>query len=413
MAEPSGERFGSYLVYEQLGVGGMASVHRAERRSAGGFRKRFALKRLLPQAAADPDLVAAFVREARLASYLRHTNIAKVFDFGQVDDTYFMAIEFVAGPTLLQLFRQCVAAAGEIPLPVIVQLLGQICEALDYAHTLTDEDGRPLGLIHRDVSPPNIIISHAGVVKLIDFGLAKVSRASNQTQVGVVKGKFSYIAPEYLDGQLDARADLWAIGVVAHELLTLRRLFEATDNLEVLRRVKVMPIEPPSKLRRGIPVELDDIVMTALSRDPAARWQSAGALRRALTGVEAQLGQPITATGVGDWVEWAFTQQAQPESTPETSGLTQLIAALEQPSKPRADAVATAQMRRGKGATPPPMPRGKAATPARPAPIKLPVARDRRGTYLAVLLFVAIAAAAAVMVAFGPADLLAWLRGLI
>jgi serine/threonine-protein kinase len=398
VSEPPAERFGSYLVYEQLGVGGMATVHRAERRSAGGFRKRVALKRLLPRAADDPDLVASFVREARLASYLRHANIAKVFDFGEVEGTYFIAMEFVAGPTLLQLFRQCKAAAGPIPLPIAVHLIGQLCDALSYAHTLADEQGRPLGLIHRDVSPPNIIISNAGVAKLIDFGLAKVSRASSNTQVGVIKGKFSYIAPEYLEGQLDARADLWAVGVIAHELIGLSRLFDAPDDLTVLNQVKVMPIEPPSKRRAGIPLELDDIVMTALSRDPARRWQSAAAMRTAIAGVAAQLAEPVTAHDVADWVEWAFTQQTQPEN----SGLSQLIATLEQPSKPRTPAaLPTVQLRR------------KAPTPPRVPVAKRPNAPSSRlGVWLVLVLLVATAAVVAVAIAFGPAHLLGWLRQL-
>ena len=152
-----------------------------------------------------------------------------------------------------------VDASGAIPLPVSLHIVTQICDALDYAHNMTDEHGEPLGIIHRDVSPPNIIISNTGTVKLIDFGLAKASRSSVQTQVGTIKGKFSYIAPEYLRGQLDVRCDVWSLGVVAWELLTMQRLFDSKDDLDVLGMVKDMPIVPPSRHARDIPGELDAI----------------------------------------------------------------------------------------------------------------------------------------------------------
>jgi eukaryotic-like serine/threonine-protein kinase len=324
------EEFGSYIVYEQLGVGGMASVHVAESRSAGGFRKRVALKRLLAHAAAQPELVEAFTHEARLARYLHHANIAQTFDFGQVDDTFFIAMELAAGPTLGQLIRQCKSTIGVIPFPITLNILIQICDALEYAHNCVDETGAPLGIIHRDVSPPNVVISNAGIVKLIDFGLAKAKTSLVQTQVGTVKGKFRYMAPEYLSGKLDRRVDLWAIGVVAHELLTTHQLFDGESDLGVLDKVRSMAIEPPSRKNPDVPPELDAIVMTALERDPDKRWQSAGAMKTALADVAEELQTVVTNAQLVQWVEWAFTQ----EPPDDRSELSQLITLLEQPSRP-------------------------------------------------------------------------------
>ncbi|HEX5058477.1 MAG TPA: serine/threonine-protein kinase [Kofleriaceae bacterium] len=292
--------FGEYSIGEQLGTGGMASVHRAERR-VKGVRQRVALKRMLPHAAADPDLVKLFLDEARLVSLLRHRNIAEVYDFGTVGEEYFLAMELVAGPTLKQLLRHGAATVGLIPYPIALNLLIQICDALAYAHDRCDEHGKPLRIVHRDVSPSNIVISSNGVVKLIDFGIAKT--VSTHTQAGIIKGKLGYIAPEYLeDTGLDRRADLWAVGVVAYEMLCNARLFDADDDFEMMRKVRSEPITPPSTYNHDIPAELESIVMTALQRDPMLRWQNATALRNALAGVA----KPSSNAEVMEWVEWVF-----------------------------------------------------------------------------------------------------------
>ncbi len=298
--DPSVETFGEYHVYEQIGIGGMATVHRAQRRK-GGARQRVALKRLLPNAIEDDDLVRLFLDEARLVSSLRHRNIAEIYDFGRVGDEYFLAMELVAGPTLKQLLKHCSATVGIMPYPIAINLLVQVCDALAYAHDLTDSAGKPLRLVHRDVSPSNIVISSNGVAKLIDFGVAKT--ASTHTQAGIIKGKLGYIAPEYLaDAGLDRRADLWAVGVVAYEMLTDQRLFSADDDLETMRLVRTQQIVAPSFHNPDIPPELDAIVMTALERDPARRWQNATALRNALAGVT----KMSSNADVMEWVEWLF-----------------------------------------------------------------------------------------------------------
>jgi eukaryotic-like serine/threonine-protein kinase len=400
-----GETFGNYTILEKLGSGGMASVHIAESTT---LRKRVALKRLLPHVAEQPELVRSFIHEARLARYLNHPHIARTFDFGKVGGTYFMAMELVPGPNLSQLKKQVQATVGTIPLAVSLHIVGQILDALDYAHNLADEHGEPLDIIHRDVSPPNIIVSNVGTVKLIDFGLAKAARSSIQTQVGTIKGKFSYIAPEYLNGQLDNRVDIWAVGVIAWELLTMRRLFDTSDDFEVLRMVREEVIVPPSRYNAEIPGELDAIVLTALERDPRRRWQSAAAMRVALRNEVRDLGIEITDRRVLQWVEWAFSQDPK---RPETSGMNELIELLDDSretlrDKPTIHTTAPTSVKTPPGIrTPTGTKRPKLPTPVVGAQM---VKRRRRGRVFLWLLVLAVLAGGAYAAYFF--DLLRYVR---
>ena len=309
----SGEEFGPYIVYEQLGLGGMATVHRAETQGIAGFRKPVALKRMLPSIAANAEQVQSFIREARLASHLRHANVAQTYDLGKVGDIYFIAMELVTGRNLREILSHCANKLGPIPLPLALNILNQICDALDYAHNLCDETGQPLGIIHRDVSPANVIVSETGVCKLIDFGIAKASAQGMQTTSRTIKGKFAYMAPEYIAGRIDARADLFAVGVIAHELLANRPLFQGKDEMATLENVRVMPVSPPSAWRPDVPPEIDSIVMTALERDPEHRWQRAHALREALTAETKRLGLVALNQQLVEWLERAFPEPARHE----------------------------------------------------------------------------------------------------
>jgi len=316
-AVTDGEAFGPYVVHEKLGAGGMATVHRAEQRGIAGFSKPVALKRMFAHLAEDRSFLQSFVHEAQLASQLRHDHIAQAYDFGKVGDTYYMAMELVPGPTLQQLMHGARSGGVPIPIPIILEILIQLCDALDHAHNLCDDAGRPLGIIHRDVSPSNVIVSNAGMVKLIDFGIAKALSSVRHSSAGIIKGKFGYIAPEYTRGQIDARADLFALGVVAHELLSGRRLFRGESDFATLLEVRGKDIERPSRHNAAVPADLDTIVMTALERDPDHRWQSASAMRNALSTVARALGVPVGGQRMRDWVEGATAlptriRQAEP-----------------------------------------------------------------------------------------------------
>jgi len=319
------------MVYEQLGIGGMAQVHRAVAVNSD-VRRPVALKRMLSHIASSEEMVKSFVREARLASYLRHENVAQTYDLGRVGDTYYIVMELITGRNLREVLRHCGATTGPMPVPCALNILNQICDALDYAHNLCDESGTPLGIIHRDVSPSNVIVSTTGVVKLIDFGIAKASAAGMQTMSGTLKGKFAYMAPEYIAGRIDARADLFAVGVIAHELLTNRPLFAGRDDIDTLTRVRDMHIDPPSKKNPLVPAEIDDVVMTALARDPERRWQHATALRNALTTLTRRLGLIASNAQLIQWLDWAFAQRRPGRSSSEPDTETDAEPITDQPT---------------------------------------------------------------------------------
>jgi serine/threonine protein kinase len=295
----------------------MAQVHRAVAANAA-FQRPVALKRMLSHIAGSDEMVKSFVREARLASYLRHENVAQTYDLGRVGEIYFIVMELITGRNLREVLKHCGATTGPMPVQIALNVLNQICDALDYAHNLCDETGEPLGIIHRDVSPSNVIVSDGGVVKLIDFGIAKASGRGMQTMGGTLKGKFGYMAPEYIAGRIDARADLFAVGVIAHELLTNRPLFSGRDDIDTLTRVRDMHIDPPSQKNPLVPPEIDDIVMTALARDPERRWQHATALRTALTTLTKRLDLVATNAQVVQWLDWAFAHAPKPQARAET-----------------------------------------------------------------------------------------------
>lgn len=315
------ERFGSYEIYEKLGAGGLAAVHLAKSRA---ISNPVALKRLFPHIANVRELVGAFIDEARLAKYLRHPGIARVYEFGKLRGIYFIAFEFVPGPSLLQLQDHCREYVGPIPTMVVLEIAYQLCDALEHAHNCRNELGLPLGIVHRDISPANVIVSTTGQVKLIDFGLAKTKQQTVQSQAGMIKGKLNYVAPEYLNGKLDARVDLWALGVVMYELLTGKRLFDAPTQGEILDRVRSLPIPAPSKANPEVPKEVDEIVLKALARDPASRWQRAGDMRDAIG--QAAAGR-LTQKQFVSWVEWVFTQKEPLRR--EDSGMSALHEILE------------------------------------------------------------------------------------
>ncbi|MGE0550593.1 MAG: serine/threonine protein kinase [Kofleriaceae bacterium] len=304
----SPEKFGRYIVHEQLATGGMSQIHLADVPSKDGSTRRVALKRLLPQFASNKEIRALFVEEGRVMRYLHHPNIPETYDSGRVDDTFYIAMQYVPGPTLKELIHHVKDTVGSVPIPITVNISSQLCEALEHAHNQKDEKRRPLDIIHRDISPSNVIISDAGVVKLIDFGLAKVKGSSVNTDEGVIKGKFNYVAPEYLGGKLDARVDLWAIGVMMYEMFTGRRLFEASDDFETLGRVRKMPIPRPSRANPELGPDLDEIVMRALQRDPSLRWQTAGQMRDALLGVTTLPENFVDNERMLAWVAWVMMQ---------------------------------------------------------------------------------------------------------
>jgi serine/threonine protein kinase len=305
------EQFGPYVVYERLGVGGMATVHRAKQHGIEGIERVVALKRLLPHLAEDATFIKSFVREAKLALMLQHANVVQLFELGKVGGVYFIAMEYIDGRDVRRILRQARKVSGPPTINVTLSLLMQACEALEYAHTKCTEDGEPLGLVHRDVSPSNLMVTRSGHLKVIDFGIAKAQSQQLRTQTGRVKGKLAYMAPETIAGKdLDARSDLFSIGVIAHELLTARPLFASKNEYQTLLNVQKSDILPPSAFNQAVPPELDAIVLRALARDPEHRYASAAELRDDLHAVRIRYQLQATNREVQAWCDWAFALEA-------------------------------------------------------------------------------------------------------
>jgi serine/threonine protein kinase len=288
---PQPIQFGKYTLFERIGRGGMADVFKARVQGPAGFERVFVVKRILPHLSDDPQFTKMFIEEAKLSARLNHPNVVQVFELGAVDKEYFIAMEHVRGRDLAETMRTLWARVGP-PQPQLVAYIGrEMCRALAYAHDLTSDDGEPLGMIHRDVSPSNVMLSYEGAVKLLDFGIAKAlggegSKEETGTGRGTLKGKFAYMAPEQTQGSdVDKRIDIFATGIVLHEILTGRRLFKGENDLQTVERVRQCEVAPPSLQNPLSTPELDSIVLKALSRHRDDRFQTASDLADALDDV--------------------------------------------------------------------------------------------------------------------------------
>ena len=270
-------QFGPYRLVRQIAVGGMAEIHLAKTKGIAGFEKYCALKMIHPNFAEDEQFIQMLVDEAKIAVQLTHGNIAQTFDLGRVGDTYYITMEYVDGADLYKILRRGSERDLEMPLDVCAFIAKEIASALDHAHRKRDHTGRALGIVHRDVSPQNVLISYAGEVKLVDFGIAKATMKARQTAVGVIKGKYYYMSPEQAWGEvIDYRSDIFSTGIVLYEMITGQMLYLEEDLHKLLDMARKADIAPPSRLRRGVPPQLERIVMHALAKAPGDRYQSAG-----------------------------------------------------------------------------------------------------------------------------------------
>lgn len=276
-APPNPERIGKFRIERRLAVGGMAELFLARASGPGGFEKRCALKRMLPHLAVSPDFVDMFLDEARLAAQLSHPNVAQIFELARDDHgLWFIAMEFVDGLNLRQLIRACSKRGASIPLDVTAQIISQSLDGLHYAHHLADEAGRPLGVVHRDVSPQNLLLSTEGTLKIVDFGIAKGQFATVQTQSGVLRGKVSYMSPEQASGEaVDARSDLFALGVCFYELVTGVKPFRGPNDLMTLKAIIEQPPPPIQDRRPDCSPALQNVIYRALQKSPRHRYGSA------------------------------------------------------------------------------------------------------------------------------------------
>ena len=261
----------------KLDSGGMAEVYVAEAESMAGFKKKVAIKRILPGLLKDERFVRMFLDEARLSLHLSHANIVSVFDIGKSSSTYFIVMEYVEGPNLKHLLQYLAKRRTTMPVHLAVWVINEVLKGLDYAHNVRDPDtGKPFGIVHRDISPSNILFSWNGEVKLTDFGLAKASTQLESTDPGVVKGKFSYLSPEAANGaEVDARADIFAVGILCWELLTGQRLFLGETDYQTVEAVRRAEVPSISERNPDVPPELERIIRKALARELRVRYQRA------------------------------------------------------------------------------------------------------------------------------------------
>jgi serine/threonine protein kinase len=282
-----GKDFGKYQLLEKLAVGGMAELYLGKMIGDEGFEKQIAIKRILPHLNSEQEVVSSFVEEAKLAALLHHPNIVQIYDFGTIDGSYFLAMEYLRGKDLRSIMEKSQEKSLPISFENSLDIVCQVCEGLDYAHSLQDLEGQPLNIIHRDISPQNIFITYHGQVKVIDFGIAKAAGRSPNTRVGVVKGKAAYMSPEQIQGKaLDHRSDIFSTGILLYELLTGKRMFEG-DYFEILVERSMEDCFGTSaqgkgslhKLTQNIPIDLPpgvlEIVNRVLAREPEQRYQSA------------------------------------------------------------------------------------------------------------------------------------------
>lgn len=282
--------FGKYLLHERLGMGGMAEVFRATYNPEGGFEKVVALKRVLPQFVADEVFIGMFRDEAALCSQFSHPGVVQVFDFGRFGDSYFLAMEYLDGPPLSRALRAFKGTG--LPIGAVVHLAVSLTEALTYVHERRNADGAPLKLVHRDLNPPNVLLSRLGEVKLTDFGIARAAGHMQLTEAGLIKGKPGYLAPEQAAGEdIDGRVDLFALGVTLWECLTGEQLLAASDATAMVRNTFDKPIVPPRQKRPQVPQALDHFVMELLQRDLAHRTPSAREALRTARALETQFPQ--------------------------------------------------------------------------------------------------------------------------
>ena len=285
---------GPYVLGERLGLGGMAEVFVATRPGPHGFAKKFAVKRILPELARDARFVAMFCDEARICATLSHPNIVEVVDFGESAGELFMAMEYVDGTSLARLLRVVASSGRRFPISVALFITQEILRGLEFAHGATDEQGRPLGLVHRDVSPGNVLIGRAGEVKLGDFGILLSSFVDRRTYPGELKGKVGYMSPEQVMGlDVDARSDLFTLGIVLCEMLLARPLFTGRNEFEILTKINDADLGVLDKYGGDLPADVLWLVRTALSRQRSARFQSAAAFSVALRGVALRLTQTL------------------------------------------------------------------------------------------------------------------------
>ncbi len=307
-----GTTVGKYRIVRRLAIGGMAEVFLAHTRSLHGFEKLVVLKRILPQYAENMEFVRMFLDEARLAAALDHPNIVHVHDVAEVGGSFFIAMEYIHGVSLLKVMRALTEARRPLPLEHALNIVIGVCAGLHHAHERIGLDGRPLGIVHRDVSPPNVLISFDGAVKVVDFGIAKANTATTSTGVGTLKGKIPYMSPEQCrTDPLDRRSDIFSIGIILYELTVGRRLFAADTEIAIIQKITTGGFPPPTSVHPAYPPELEALVMRALQLEVDARFPTARDLQVELEEFAREYKLAISSARLAAFMEDLFDEEAR------------------------------------------------------------------------------------------------------
>jgi serine/threonine-protein kinase len=301
-----------YRVVEKLESGGMAEVFRAESEGLQGFKKQVAIKRVLPHLSEKKKFISMFLDEARLSAQLSHSNCVQVFDIGVGDNAYFIVMEYVDGANLKAIAESLRKHGREFPVQPATLIALEICKGLSYAHELRDPNGVDLKIVHRDMSPPNVLVTKYGEIKIVDFGLAKANSQLERSEPGIIKGKFSYLSPEAAMGQeVDARTDIFAVGIILWELLAGQRLFLGETDFQTVKKVQQAVVPSISSINKAVPPELEKIITRTLAREPAARYQTARELGVDLNKFMFKFGQPVSTFDIASLVAVTMRDRAR------------------------------------------------------------------------------------------------------
>lgn len=294
--------FGKYILDGRIASGGMAEVYKARSRGQAGFEKIVVIKKILPHLAEEQEFVELFIDEARIAVQLVHVNIVQVFDLGEIEGQYFMAMEYIQGQDLSRIIMKTARTQTRFPIDLALFIIAEVLKALQFAHQRQDENGVSLNIVHCDISPQNILVSNAGEVKLTDFGISRAAFQMEE-QHRVIRGKYAYMAPEQVEGRvLDARTDLFALMIVLYEMITGRRLFKHKDKNETLRRVRSARVEPPKTKRPEISEKLNAFILKGLKRHPHDRYGNATEMLEALSEVMSHDGYRYTNQDLSNYI---------------------------------------------------------------------------------------------------------------
>lgn len=308
------QRIGPYILQRKVARGGMAELFLADYVRRDGFRRKVAVKRILPHLAGNKDFINMFTREARLAALLQHPNIVQIFDYGKIENAYFIAMEYIDGKNLGEILS---AMNQGLTVEQTVFIILQICKGLDYSHTKRDDKGKAFHIVHRDISPQNMLISYQGEVKISDFGISTARSEPSLTQAGVVKGKLAYLSPEQALGEsINQQADIYALGLVFYETLTGKRVYKFSSDIEAIRTIPKKDIDPLIKSMPDLPEEVNRIVMKCLEKDKDSRYQDVSALYNDLLACKKELKFTFDTADLADFMSKRFKKNGNsPEQT--------------------------------------------------------------------------------------------------